>query len=122
MRIKNQYWKYLLALVFLFSVGCERESSTPAEPVRPSNIPASSVWVGGLDGGVFALIRQSKKLGNDMYLGEIYYISGDLAYKGPMKIFPAGSIDFDPTKKESFEGWDGDKLYLKNNQYLKVQE
>ncbi len=57
-----------------------------------------------------------------MYLGEIYYISGDLAYKGPMRIFPTGSTNFDSTKKESFEGWDGDKLYLRNNQYLKIQE
>ena len=122
MRIGNPYWKCTLALVFLLVVGCEREASTPTEPNRPPNIPAASLWVGGLDGGVFVLIRKSEKLGKDIYLGEIYYVSGDLAYKGSMKIFPAGITDFDSTKKESYEGWDGDTLYLRNNRYLKVQE
>ena len=122
MRTELTNWKCLLALAFLFAIGCQKEASIPTEPVRPSNIPATSVWVGGLDGGVFVLVKRSKKPGNNMYLGEIYYISGDLAYKGPMKLVPVGSIDFDPTKKESFEGWDGDQLFLRNNQYLKTQE
>lgn len=122
MRIENQCWKYVLALAFLFAVGCEREVSAPAEPARPSNIPAASVWVGGLDGGVFVRITKADKLGKNIYLGEIHYISGDLSYKGPMKLSPAGPIDFDLTKKESFEGWDGDTLYLNKNYSLKVQK
>ena len=122
MRIENSSWKFLLTLAFVLVVGCERETSTPTEPTRPPNIPATSIWVGGLDGGVFVFIRKAEKSGKDMYLGEIHYESGDLAYKGPMKIFPPGITDFDSTKKESYEGWDGDTLYLRNNRYLKVQE
>lgn len=122
MRIENSSWKFALVLVFLLVAGCEREASTTTEPGRPPNIPASSIWVGGLDGGVFVLVRKSEQLGKDMYFGEVYYVSGDVAYKGPLKIFPARTVDFDPTKKESYEGWDGDTLYLKNGRHLKVQE
>lgn len=122
MSVEIRTWKAVLLLVFLLIFGCEREVSTSAEPARPSNIPAASIWVGGLDGGVFVLIRKSEKHGKDMYLGEIYYVSGDLVYKGPMKLFPAGTTDFDSTRKESYEGWDGDTLYLSNNRYLKVKE
>jgi hypothetical protein len=112
---------YLLLLAFLFLAGCEGEISTPVEPDRPPNIPTASIWVGGLDGGVFVLVKKLEKSNSDLYEAEIHYISGELAYRGPMKIFPAGA-SFDPAKKESFEGWDGDNLYLSKNRYLKVQE
>ena len=119
---KIPFWKCILvAAVFLVTLGCEKEAPKPVEPVRPSNIPANSLWVGGIDGGVFVLIAKSKKSEKDMYQGEIYYVSGDAAYKGPMKIFPAGS-SFEISEKGSYEGWDGDTLYLSNNRYLKVKE
>lgn len=122
MRIERLSWKFAWVLAFGLAIGCEREASIPAEPSKPHNVPTTSLWVGGLDGGVFVLVRKSEKLGKDMYFGEVYYISGDVAYKGPLKIFPAGAVDFDPTKKESYEGWDGDTLYLKNSRQLKVQK
>ena len=122
MRIVDLSRGYVSILVFMLIIGCEKEPSAPAEPPRPQNVPSASVWVGGLDGGVFVLVRKTEKAGKDMYSGEIYYVSGDLAYKGLMKRFPSGAADFDPTKKESFEGWDGDTLYLRNDQHLKTQE
>lgn len=122
MRNENTFWIFALVLVLSLVAGCEREASPPTEPGRPPNIPALSIWVGGLDGGVFVLVKKSEKLGKDMYFGEVYYVSGDVAYKGPLKIFPGGTTDFDPTKKESYEGWDGDTLYLKDRRQLKVQE
>ncbi len=112
---------YVLFLLSLFLLGCEQDTPVIAEPSRPSNVPAASVWVGGVDGGVFVLVNKSKSQDNDEYFSEIYYVSGDLSYKGSMKIFPPGSPGFETTNKESFRGWDGDTLYLKNNQYLKIQ-
>lgn len=122
MRIKNSAWNFLWLLTFLLAIGCEREAVTPPEPNRPPNIPKAAAWVGGLDGGVFVLIRKAEKSEKDRYIGEIYYLSGAVAYKGSLKIFPGGTTHFDPTKKELYEGWDGDTLYLKNGQSLKVQE
>ncbi len=113
-------FSYVLFFFFLFLLGCEQENPIIAEPLRPSNVPVASVWVGGVDGGVFVLVKKSKSHDNDTYLGEIYYVSGDLSYKGSMKLLPSGSPGFDATDKESFEGWDGDTLYIKNNQYLKI--
>lgn len=117
---KNSKILYLLVLLFIIA-GCGEDESFPIEPDRPSNVPSASIWVGGLDGGVFVLVKKSQKSSKGDYYAEIHYISGDLAYRGPMTIFPLGS-SFDPTKKELYEGWDGDNLYLSNNRYLKVQE
>lgn len=112
-------WLTLMCLAFL---GCERQASEPSPPVRPANVPVDAVWVGGMEGGVFVLIRKPEELSDDNYTGEVYYSSGDLSYKGEMKLLPPGSAAFDVTTKESFEGWDGDRLYLTGNRYLQVQE
>jgi hypothetical protein len=112
--------KLFLLLTFLLISGCQKEASTSSEPARPPSIPAASVWVGGLDGGVFVVIKKPEIQEQDVYLAEIYYLSGDLAYKGLMRLFPAGAVAFDSSKKESYEGWDGDTLYLSNNRHLKV--
>jgi len=122
MRITISNWTYVLAVAVVLGLGCEREVSVPTAPARPSNIPATSLWVGGHDGGVYVLITRSEKLGKDMYFGEIYYGSGDLAYKGPMKLNPANSTDFDPAKNDSYEGWDGDTLHLSNDRYLSIKD
>ncbi|MEW5755643.1 MAG: hypothetical protein AB1810_05010 [Pseudomonadota bacterium] len=112
---------YLFALVILLISGCEKEAPAPVEPQRPSNVPETAFWVGGVDGGVFVSVRTLEESTDDLYYAEIYYVSGDLAYRGPMKIYPPDA-SFDPKIKESYEGWDGDNLYLNNNQYLRVQE
>ena len=111
----------ILASLLIVMSGCQREEPVPVEPVKPANIPAASIWVGGIDGGVFVTVKELEETNTGKYYAEIYYVSGDLAYKGIMKINPPGSI-FDPKKKESYEGWDGDNLYLSNNGYLQVIE
>ena len=112
---------YIFASFLIFVGGCQREESVQTEPVRPSNIPATSIWVGGIDGGVFVMIKELEKSRKGDFFAEIYYVSGDLTYRGPMKISPPGST-FDYRKKESYEGWDGDSLYLSNNKYLRIIE
>ena len=91
-------------------------ASTPIEPVKPAQVPAAAIWVGGVDGGVFVLVEKSEKLGKNVYLGEIHHASGDLAYKGPMQLFPDDAASLDSEMKNSFEGWDGDTLYLNSTQ------
>lgn len=123
MRVSLRSWA--ITLIFgavLGLVGCKKEAPESTEPERPSSIPASSFWVGGHDGGVYVLIKRPEKSDGNLYVGEIHYASGDLAYKGPMTLFPENSPEIDPAAKESFEGWDGDTLYLSQNRYLKIQE
>jgi len=119
----NSLYMLVLFVVFVvFVSGCDRQSIVPIEPERPSNIPLESIWVGGMDGGVFVIVKESKKrIRNSLYYAEIYYVSGDLAYQGAMQISPLGAV-FNMEKKESYEGWDGDTLYLSNNQRLEIKE
>ena len=115
-------WKYLLICLLIVLLGCESEVYAPVEPSKPGNVPSEAVWVGGIDGGVFVLVTRPRGYQQDMYFGEIYYVSGDLAYKGKLRMFPNGAKAFDPGDQSSFEGWDGDMLFLIENRYLKVQE
>ncbi len=105
----------------MFTVGCDVDVYID-EPERPISIPKTSLWVGGPDGGVFVFITRPDKPDKNIYYAEIYYASSDAAYKGFMRVHPANSGDIDLNKKESFSGWDGDTLYLRDGRYLKVQE
>jgi hypothetical protein len=118
---KSSIILYILVSLFVFNSGCEKEAPIPVEPERPSNIPQKSIWVGGIDGGVFVRVKKLAETANDIYYAEVYYVSGDLAYKGLMKIYPSGA-SFDINKKESYEGWDGDNIYLSKNRHLQIQE
>lgn len=111
----------IFASLLILIGGCQREEPVQIEPVRPANIPATSIWVGGIDGGVFVTVKELEKSTTGDYFAEIHYVSGDLAYRGPMKISPPGS-SFDFKKKESYEGWDGDNLYISDNINLQVIE
>ncbi|WP_102796459.1 hypothetical protein [Bowmanella denitrificans] len=71
---------------------------------------------------MFVLIQKNEELMPDEYLGEIYYVSGDVAYKGKMKIVPADSELIDYLNPDSYQGWDGDTLYVAGIKQLKVQK
>lgn len=49
-------------------------------------------------------------------------MSGDLAYKGKLEIFPEDSIIIDYANPKIYQGWDGDTLYIEGNKQLKVKE
>lgn len=111
----------MLWLMVFIIVGCNIEIKTEV-PERPSNVPESAIWIGGPDGGVFVFVKKHNDVDAKIYLAKVYYVSGDIAYNGLMRLYPDDSSEFDVEKKESFVGWDGDKLYLSNNRHLRVQE
>lgn len=98
--------------------GCDVEISS-GQPERSAKIPAEAFWLGGPEAGFYILIKPSNN--RDVYLSEIYYESGDLAYKGPMILYPEGSEGIDVSNEELFKFWDGKSLYLNNDLYLKAQ-
>lgn len=122
MQHKKSWLKFFLILFVVVSSGCETQESVIIEPNKPVNVPSKAIWVGGVDGGVFVLVKESEQSSEGIYLGEIYYVSGDLSYKGFMKIFPDSSLPMDLDSKDSYQGWDGDTLYLSGGKYLKIQE
>lgn len=117
--MKKILW-LLLALIYLS--GCDIQQSESEAPNKPSVVPGKAFWVGGLDGGVFALVEKSKSLEPNEYYGKIYYASGDVAYKGKMILLPKNSDAIDYLNPKVYQGWDGDTLYVVGNKQLKIQD
>ncbi len=118
----NLFLKLPLICLIVFFSACETREPVITEPDKPSGVPVNSIWVGGLDGGVFVLIKGPKKGAERIYFGSIYHASGDLSYQGEMKIFPDFSKTPDLANRQIYQGWDGDTLYLSGSRYLKIQE
>lgn len=114
--------KLFISLVLLFCSACDVQQSEPEVPNKPGGVPDKAFWVGGLDGGVFVSVERNENLETNEYLGEIYYISGDIAYKGKLRILPKDSAVIDYMNPQIYQGWDGDTLYVVGNKQLKVQE
>jgi hypothetical protein len=113
---------FLLALACLFISACDVQQSEPDIPIRPASVPEKAFWIGGLDGGVFVAVEKNEELRPSEYLGEIYYVSGDIAYKGKMEVIPKDGTVIDYMNPESYQGWDGDTLYILGNKQLKIKE
>lgn len=111
----------ILLSVLLFISACDVQQTVPQAPNKPATVPEKAFWVGGLDGGVFVLVQKSEKLKKYEYFAEIYYVSGDVAYKGKMQLIPKNGGVIDYLDPESYQGWDGDTLYVEGNKQLKIQ-
>jgi len=91
------------------------------ESYQPPNSdgPAGSWWVGGLDGGVYVFIEDDKNTGDDIYQGVIYYeYDKTVWYKGKFKYNKTVVLDY--KNKEFYGGWDGERLFFKDNSYLEI--
>lgn len=50
-------------------------------------VPESAIWIGGPDGGVFVLVKKHNGVDAKIYLAKVYYVSGDIAYNGLMRLY-----------------------------------
>ncbi len=101
-------------------LGCDRIESPPSPPPIPQSAPQNSIWVGGLDGGVFVALEVDDSGETPKYWGEVYYISGDLAYRGYFRTEPRTNATIQTNNPQIYQGWDGDTFYLTNNRRLIV--
>lgn len=93
---------------------CEVNYPEIQAPPKPSSVPETALWVGGPDGGVFLDIS---KITQQKYSGSIYFDStGEIWFQGEFKY--TGDNSFDVSAKASYSFWDGDELFLTNNEKL----
>jgi hypothetical protein len=105
--------KFIL-LIFCFTlIACEQYQA-------PDSIgPNGSWWVGGVDGGVYVFIEDDKNISDNIYQGAIYYENDKTVwYKGKFKYNKNASLNY--KNKKLYSGWDGERLFLKDNTYLKA--
>lgn len=107
----------VLVSFFLVAIlsGCEIEYGEIDPPTKPSSVPESALWTGGPDGGVFVDIFSTKR--KNIYKGTIYTdVTGIVIYQGEFKY--TGEHKFDYKNRFSYGAWDGDYLFLRNNEKL----
>ena len=105
-------WIYLLFASLI--VACSNNTYTP-----PMDDPNGSWWVGGEHGGVYVFIEDDKNTQDKIYQGTIYYeFDQSVWYKGKFEFNGTGSLDY--KNKSLYNGWDGEKLFLKDNTYLQA--
>ena len=102
----------IFAVLSCFLFACEPVASYEPE-FKPGKVPGAAIWIGGPDGGVYALV----KISENKYSGVVYFEhNGDIWYDG--KFTYTGEQSFDVTDKSLYSSWDGDILYLVNGDKL----
>ncbi|MCP4118034.1 MAG: hypothetical protein GY737_22065 [Desulfobacteraceae bacterium] len=92
-------------------------------PERPSLVPDKAFWVGGPDGGNFVYVMKSDSPEKNTYYAMIYNdYSGEIEYEGNLKYSGDRDISDSIDKPELFQGWDGERLFLSNDNYMSIVE
>ena len=104
-----------LLITSAFLIACEQYKAPDPDG------PNGSWWVGGVDGGVYIYIEDDKNTKDNIYLGTIYYDSDkSIWYRGKLKYSKNSTFDY--KNKNLYSGWDGERLFLKDNSYLTAIE
>jgi len=110
-------------LLVLFALtSCEDASQSEAdfEPERPSGVPETAMWIGGVDGGAYVLIEQDDDPGDGIYQASVYGDqAGELWYDGHLKLEPDVEPLPDVSEPSTFSFWDGDILALTDGRRLR---
>jgi len=104
-----KYLPLLGAIFLLFACSPDNSDITSS--------PNGSWWTGGVDGGVFIRIEDDENTNDNIYQGIVYYeYDKSVWYKGKFKY--SRNSTFDYKNKLNYDGWDGEKLFLKDGSYL----
>jgi len=107
MRVTRLNIGFALIALLALAACSSRDEPAPA-PAKPNSVPASAVWVGGVDGGVFVDIGPAAP---GEYRVRVFQASGETEVDGVFVPGPATS----PTAMitaSSISGWDGEQLLL----------
>jgi hypothetical protein len=122
MMLRALFTSVMLGTALAMLLGCPRVtvSEEVEPPPRPSGVPRSTFWVGGLDGGVFVIVEKRDADPGHIYRGTIYSESGTVRYAGRLAMVPQSGQGFDYRAAQSFTGWDGDTMSLIDGRHLKA--
>jgi|GEM_PF-2505162 len=114
-----------LIMVSAATPGCKREIKREIEPSpvvapkRPQGVPKYAVWTGGASGGVFVMVQPKARPEQDNYVVDVYDDhAGSRLFRGVLRMEPAKSGPFPVGHAESYSGWDGEALHLKDGRRL----
>jgi len=103
-----------LAFMIIGAPGC---SQRPAERQRPKGIPAEAFFVGGNDGGVFLLCKDTP----DKY---VYHCTifddhqGTLLNENNFRTATGQQLCIDVANRSIFSAWDGSRILLKDGRWM----
>jgi len=108
----------LLICSFFLLIACSDKPEVPQS--RPDNVPASAVWVGGPDGGVYVDLAPMKE--ERHYYASIYADkTGVIWYRGRLQS-EKSLVNFNPRNSSAYSFWDGESLVLANGVKLTAKD
>ena len=113
-------WKAALAPALLCLAAACRFGTSTGEPPRPAGVPQDAVWVGGPDGGVF--VKLEKADGEPGTVRAAIYAdhTGAILYQGALRLEPPAPQLPELGDPKLFNGWDGQRLLLRDGRELRV--
>jgi hypothetical protein len=113
---RSRAW-FVIAATCLAGAGCNLQSGEPDAPARPSGVPATALWAGGVDGGNFILMSPGKNDGS--YPLKVYHDqTGELEFNGAVRLDKPSTSPINVQDGKTFNGWDGDTLHLRDGRSL----
>ena len=107
-----------LYIVIFVLVACSAQDQTPQ---RPESVPSNAMWIGGIDGGAWVLLKKNESDPAYIYQAEIYGDqAGDQWYKGKLEVVPHNQPTVPLNNAEAFGVWDGDNLMLKDGRTMRA--
>ena len=110
--------KWILVVLAIMVVSC---SSQTQEPARPATVPNEAMWIGGVDGGAWVLLRKQENQPEYYYYAEIYGDqAGDPWYIGRLEVVPHSRPEVPLGNPGAYGVWDGDNLLLEDGRTMRA--
>lgn len=113
-----QFKPLVLLLCFLVFTACSYDAQSPQ---RPESVPTDAMWIGGVDGGAWVLLKKNAGDPEYIYRVEIYGDqAGDKWYIGKLEVVPNSQPDVPLDNPDAFGVWDGDNLLLEDGRTMRA--
>ncbi|MCP4338821.1 MAG: hypothetical protein GY799_08010 [Desulfobulbaceae bacterium] len=110
--------KRFFIIVTILLASCSSENY---EPTRPVPVPNEAMWIGGIDGGAWVLLRKQENQPDHIYYAEVYGDQvGDPWYIGRLEVIPHSKPNVPLDNPEAYGVWDGDSLLLEDGRSMRT--